>query len=163
MDRVWLAQEDNNPAAGSLFFHPGWHRRPIMANALIGWRDYGSVPSSAQGLYGPAWSALCEAHCVKEETLLAHKWQSVILCANLLHRGSRQIDPPPPQGRHKQRIIYFDDCIYCTPVFSDEAVGRLDLRHLGKAEYLFGRGCARAVCAYSPCLVPAGADRRIWK
>lgn len=126
---VWLAMEDINPDAGPLFYHPGSHRWPIMTNALIGRQGHGSALSSAQDPYGPAWSALCEAHGSKEETFLARKGQALIWCANLLHGGSRQTDPRLTRWSQVTHY-YFDDCIYYTPAFSDEAVGRLDLRHL---------------------------------
>lgn len=126
---VWLAMEDIGPDAGPLFYHPGSHRWPIMTNAMIGRRGYGSDLASAQDPYGPAWRALCEAHGSQEETFLARKGQALIWCANLLHGGSRQNDPRLTRWSQVTHY-YFDDCIYYTPAFSDEAVGKLDLRNL---------------------------------
>ena len=126
---VWLAMEDVDPDAGPLFYHPGSHRWPIMSNALIGRRGYGGDLSSAQDPYGPAWRALCEAHGTQEENFLARKGQALIWCANLLHGGSHQADPRLTRWSQVTHY-YFDDCIYYTPAFSDEALGRLQLRDL---------------------------------
>ena len=124
---VWLAMEDINADAGPLFYYPGSHKWPIMTNALIGRRGYGSALGSAQDPYGPAWRALCEAHSVQEETFLARKGQALIWCANLLHGGSCQNDPRLTRWSQVTHY-YFENCIYYTPAFSDEALGRLDLR-----------------------------------
>jgi hypothetical protein len=126
---IWLAMEDISPHAGPLFYHPGSHRWPIMTNALIGRRGHGSTLASAQAPYGPAWQALCDAQGSQEETFLARKGQALIWCANLLHGGSHQTDPHLTRWSQVTHY-YFDDCIYYTPAFSDEALGRLDLRNL---------------------------------
>nr|WP_284699573.1 phytanoyl-CoA dioxygenase family protein [Sphingomonas lycopersici] len=126
---VWLAMEDVGPNAGPLFYHPGSHRWPIMTNALIGRRGFGSTLNSAQDPYGAAWRALCAVDAAPAETFLARKGQALIWCANLLHGGTHQDDPS--QTRWSQVThYYFNDCIYYTPAFSDEALGRLDLRNL---------------------------------
>jgi len=126
---VWLAMEDVGPDAGPLFYHPGSHRWPIMTNALIGRRGYGSGLASAQDPYGPAWRALCDQYGVPEEAFFARKGQALIWCANLLHGGSRQNDPTLTRWSQVTHY-YFDDCIYYTPAFSDEVLGRLDMRNL---------------------------------
>lgn len=126
---VWLAMEDITADAGPLFYIPGSHRWPIITNALIGRRGYGSALESAQDPYGPAWEALREANKARTETLLAQKGQALIWCANLLHGGSRQTDLTKTRWSQVTHY-YFDDCIYYTPAFSDEAIGQLQLRNL---------------------------------
>ena len=126
---VWLAMEDIGPDAGPLFYYPGSHRWPIVSNALIGRRGFGGDLNSAQDPYGPAWRALCEAHSAQEDVFLARKGQALIWCANLLHGGSRQHDPRLTRWSQVTHY-YFDDCIYYTPAFSDEALGRLQMRDL---------------------------------
>jgi hypothetical protein len=100
-----------------------------MTNALIGRRGFGSELNSAQDPYAPAWRALCDVHGVQQEVFLARKGQALIWCANLLHGGSYQNDPRLTRWSQVTHY-YFDDCIYYTPAFSDEAVGQLDLRRL---------------------------------
>ena len=126
---VWLAMEDVGPDAGPLFYYPGSHRWPVMTNALIGRRGYGNDLSSAQDPYGPAWRALCDAHNAQEEIFLPRKGQALIWSANLLHGGSRQHDSRLTRWSQVTHY-YFDDCIYYTPAFSDEAIGQLRLREI---------------------------------
>ncbi len=126
---VWLAMEDVGPDAGPLFYVPGSHRWPVIGNALIGRRGFGSELNSAQDPYGPAWAALCEAHGAAPQTFLARKGQALIWCANLLHGGSVQHDPRLTRWSQVTHY-YFEDCIYYTPAFSDEALGRLQLRQI---------------------------------
>lgn len=126
---VWLAMEDVDAEAGPLFYMPGSHSWPIVTNAMIGRRGFGSTTDSAQTPFAKAWDIMCEANSSKTETFLARKGQALIWLANLIHGGSPQTDVR--RTRWSQVTHYFfDDCIYYTPAFSDEAVGRLDTREL---------------------------------
>lgn len=126
---VWLAMEDIHPDAGPLFYIPGSHRWPIISNLMIGRRGHGTALASAQDPYGSAWRAMQDANDAGEERFLARKGQALIWCANLLHGGSPQVDHR--RTRWSQVTHYFfDDCIYYTPAFSDEAIGRLAMRRL---------------------------------
>jgi hypothetical protein len=126
---VWLAMEDIGPDAGPLFYLPGSHRWPMLTNAMIGRRGYGSSLASAQEPFADGWRALCEAYGASQEPFLARKGQALIWTANLLHGGSHQTDPTLTRWSQVTHY-YFDDCIYYTPAFSDEALGRLALRNL---------------------------------
>lgn len=126
---VWLAMEDVTAEAGPLFYVRGSHRWPIITNALIGRRGFGSELNSAQDPYADAWNALCSTHGKTQEPFLARKGQALIWTANLLHGGSRQTDPTVTRWSQVTHY-FFDDCIYYTPAFSDEALGRLALRDL---------------------------------
>jgi hypothetical protein len=126
---VWLAMEDVSAGAGPLFYLPGSHRWPIVSNGLIGRRGYGSAADSAQDPFAPTWQALCEAYGVTREPFLARKGQALIWTANLLHGGSPQTDCRLTRWSQVTHY-YFDDCIYYTPAFSDEAVGQIDLRNV---------------------------------
>lgn len=126
---IWLAMEDITPDSGPLFYYPGSHQWPIVNNILIGRRGYGSRLSSAQDPYQVAWGALCKSHDAQKEIFLAKKGQALIWCANLLHGGSPQNSPELTRWSQVTHY-YFDDCIYYTPAFSDETMGRLDLRNI---------------------------------
>ncbi len=162
---VWLAMEDIGPDSGPLFYYPGSHKWPIMTNALIGRRGYGSDLASAQDPYGPAWEALRDVHGTQDEVFLARKGQALIWCANLLHGGSRQNDPTLTRWSQVTHY-YFDDCIYYTPAFSDEAIGKLALREIvaisdgeRRPNRYMGEEMAR-----SPTAAPAPATRHpSWK
>ena len=126
---VWVAMEEVPAEAGPLFYVKGSHKWPIVTNAMIGRRGYGSEANSAQTPFAEAWAALCSANAAKEEPFLARKGQALIWTANLLHGGSRQIDNTLTRWSQVTHY-YFDDCIYYTPAFSDETTGELALRDL---------------------------------
>ncbi|AWW73679.1 phytanoyl-CoA dioxygenase [Erythrobacter sp. KY5] len=124
---VWLAMEDVSADAGPLFYVKGSHKWPIVTNAMIGRRGYGSELSSAQDPFDEAWDALCHAHGLDQEPFLARKGQALIWTANLLHGGSKQADPTLTRWSQVTHY-FFEDCIYYTPAYSDEALGKLDMR-----------------------------------
>lgn len=126
---VWLAMEDIHPDAGPLFYYPGSHRWPVMSNALIGRRGFETTLNSAQDPFAEAWRGLCAAENAQPSTFLARKGQALIWCANLLHGGSAQNDPRLTRWSQVTHY-YFEDCIYYTPAFSDEALGKLQMRHI---------------------------------
>jgi len=126
---VWLAMEDVHPDAGPLTYAPGSHRWPLITNAMIGRRGEGGQTHSAQAPFEAAWDALLEVHGTTQELLLAKKGQALIWAANLLHGGSTQNDKSLTRWSQVTHY-YFENCIYYTPAFSDEAVGRLALRSI---------------------------------
>lgn len=129
---VWLAMEDIDESAGPLCYVPGSHKWPVITNKMIGRRGWQSELDSAQTPYHDAWNALIAEHQAPLETFLARKGQALIWCANLLHGGSRQTDPTRTRWSQVTHY-YFDDCVYYTPAFSDEPLGRLALRQIVNA------------------------------
>lgn len=126
---VWLAMEDIHPDAGPLFYYPGSHRWPVMSNSLIGRRGFETTLDSAQDPFAEAWRQLCAAQNAEPSTFLARKGQALIWCANLLHGGTAQKDPRLTRWSQVTHY-YFEDCIYYTPAFSDEALGKLQMRRI---------------------------------
>lgn len=126
---VWLAMEDVHADAGPLFYYPGSHRWPVLNNAIIGRSGYQTKLASAQHPFSEAWDAICAVHKAQPATFLARKGQALIWLANLLHGGSAQHDPRLTRWSQVTHY-YFDDCIYYTPAYSDEALGRLDMRKI---------------------------------
>jgi hypothetical protein len=126
---VWVALEDIAADAGPLCYVPGSHKWPILDNALIGRRGAGQELASAQDPYHEAWHALIAEHPRPTELFFARKGQALIWCANLLHGGSVQNDSRLTRWSQVTHY-YFDDCVYYTPAFSDEYLGRLALRKL---------------------------------
>lgn len=124
---VWVAMEDISAEAGPLLYYPGSHRWPILSNAMIGRRGWGSTAASAQTPYEAVWEATVAATGIRPETFLARKGQALIWSANLLHGGSPRTDPNRTRWSQVTHY-YFADCAYYTPAFSDEPFGRLDLR-----------------------------------
>ena len=70
---------------------------------------------------------MAEAAGVQSETFLARKGQALIWAANLLHGGSPQHDPRRTRWSQVTHY-YFEDCLYYTPSYSDEALGDLAIR-----------------------------------
>lgn len=126
---VWVAFEDIGPDAGPLVYYPGSHKWPILNNAMIGRRGWNSVSPSAQTPFEAVWRELVSTSGIPPETFLARKGQSLIWTANLLHGGSLQNDPTLTRWSQVTHY-YFADCIRYTPAFSDEPLGRLDLRSI---------------------------------
>lgn len=126
---VWVAMEDVQVEAGPLFYLPGSHKWPILSNVMIGRRGFGSSLDSAQTPYGQAWEAMIAASGTPTETFLAKKGQALIWCANLLHGGAAQIDPRLTRWSQVTHY-YFEDCVYYTPAYSDEVLGKLKLRNV---------------------------------
>jgi len=129
---VWLAMEDIDAGAGPLCYVPGSHAWPIVSNTMIGRHGWGQNLDSAQEPYHDAWNAMVAAHGSSFEHFMARKGQALVWAANLLHGGSPQTDPT--RTRWSQVTHYFfDDCVYYTPAFSDEPLGRLALRQIVSA------------------------------
>ncbi|MCE7798587.1 phytanoyl-CoA dioxygenase family protein [Sphingobium sufflavum] len=126
---VWLAFEDIGPNAGPLVYHPGSHRWPVPSNAMLARRGQDGDRRSAQEPFEPFWQAMIDATQSRGETFLARKGQALIWAANLLHGGSVRHDPALSRWSQVTHY-YFEDCIYYTPAFSDEVVGKLDLRYI---------------------------------
>lgn len=126
---VWLAMEDIHPEAGPLMYLPGTHKWPIVSNAMIGRRGWNDHDTPAQAPFEQTWMAMADAAGIAAETFLARKGQALIWAANLLHGGSPQTDPKRTRWSQVTHY-YFDDCIYYTPAYSDEAVGQFAVRDI---------------------------------
>jgi hypothetical protein len=124
---VWLAMEDVGPNAGPLCYIPGSHRWPILSNTMIGRHGWQRELTSAQEPYQDAWRAMIAASGIEEETFQPRQGQALIWCANLLHGGSPQFDHRLTRWSQVTHY-FFDECVYYTPAFSDEPLGRLALR-----------------------------------
>lgn len=126
---VWLAMEDIHADAGPLHYVPGSHKWPMVDNCMIGRKGTGASDTSAQTPYHAAWEALMKEHGSTTQQFFAKKGQALIWSANLLHGGSHQNNPALTRWSQVTHY-FFDDCIYYTPAFSDEYLGRLALRNL---------------------------------
>lgn len=129
MAGVWVALEDIDEQSGALTYCPGSHRWPMLGNAVIGRRGWGSTLPSAQSPFEAPWQAMVAASGAPVRHFSARKGQALIWAANLLHGGGPRIDRT--RSRWSQVThYYFADCIYYTPAYSDEAIGRLALRQV---------------------------------
>lgn len=126
---VWVAFEDVAPEAGPLVYVPGSHKWPILSNAMIGRSGAENRGLPAQDAFNNAWQALVDTSGIRREQFTPKKGQALIWTANLLHGGAPQIDPTLTRWSQVTHY-YFEDCIYYTPAYSDEAIGQLDIRSI---------------------------------
>ena len=124
---VWIALEDVRPEAGPLLYHPGSHRLPVMTmrragvnSPFPGYEDYVSA-------YVPRYAESIEAAQIPQARGVIPKGWALVWAANLAHGGS-PIEAPGATRRSLVVHNYFADCLYYTPMHSDEEAGRLHLR-----------------------------------
>ena len=162
---VWLALEDVDEDAGPLCYVPGSHKWPLLDNCVIGRRGGSDESISAQLPYHAAWDALIADQQAPVERFCAKKGQALIWLANLLHGGSPQRNPA--RTRWSQVTHYFfDDCVYYTPAFSDEYLGRLALRQIvsiADGAPRANRYLGEIISPPAPPVVPAPRPRRGWR
>ncbi len=108
---VWVALEDISPEAGPLIYYPGSHKLPILERAEIG-------GDQAYADYEKHIAGLIDSHDLKPEYGLLKRGQALIWSANLIHGGSRRIDPTLTR-RSQVTHYYFEDCAYHTPLDYD--------------------------------------------
>ena len=123
---VWLAMEDVGPDAGPLTYLPGSHKWPILQNAMIGRRGSGRLARNAQAPFQKRLGALCEQSEANPEPSCP-KGPGAHLGRQPAARRQPAIDPTLTRWSQVTHY-YFDDCVYYTPAYSDEALGKLDFR-----------------------------------
>lgn len=122
---VWVAMEDIDETNGPLVYYPGSHKLPFYSNEQMGVFWEGDHPG--QTLYHTAWQALMDAHGLKPDYFHARKGQALIWAANLMHGGAQRT---ARRTRWSQVThYYFEDCVYYTPMTSDLAFGRGNMRN----------------------------------
>ncbi len=126
---VWVALEDIDETNGPLMYFPGSHRWPIYTNEHIGKCIAELDGRPTQAIYEAMWRDLVQAYGVQAEYFHAKKGQALIWAANLMHGGTKQLDPT--RTRWSQVTHYFfDDCAYYTPMMSDLFYGSIAFRTL---------------------------------
>lgn len=151
---VWVALEDIDADAGPLVYYPGSHKWPILTNALIGRRGWGSSLQSAQTPFEDLWAVLVDATGASPQSFLPRQGQALIWAANLLHGGGAQFNPQRTRWSQVTHY-YFEDCIYYTPAFSDESLGLLDLRTITE----IGTGATKESRYLDDPVVPSRSGR----
>ncbi len=126
---VWLAFEDIHPDAGPLVYYPGSHKWPVITNAMVGRLGWQTHSDNAQAYAEAAWRGLIEATGIRPATFAARRGQALIWAANLLHGGSARNNLELTRWSQVTHY-YFEDCVYYTPAFSDECLGRFDIREI---------------------------------
>ena len=91
---VWVALEDTDDCNGSLEYYPGSHSLPQYINEHIG--VCAAEQFDGQSPYGSflnLWKELIDTLGIERESFHAKKGQALIWASNLLHGGSRHMDP----------------------------------------------------------------------
>ena len=91
---VWIALEDIDMENGPLFYYPGSHKLPYIMNSHY---DHGGnrwlLGKTNKKKYAEAIDKVIEEHQFEKKTFTASKGDVLIWHANLLHGGSKVIDP----------------------------------------------------------------------
>jgi len=120
---VWVALEDVGPDQGPLVYYPASHRLPIYTREHIE-RAYFREEGSSQGVFEPLWRRLIEAHGLERRTFAPRRGQALIWAANLLHGGDVHHDRRRTRWSQVTHY-YFEDCVYYTPLSSNEPRGEI--------------------------------------
>ncbi len=159
---VWVALEDIGPNQGPLMYYSGSHRWPIYVNEHIGRCRAADWGPPSQKPFEELWEALARVNAVDATPFHAKKGQALIWTANLLHAGSRPIDPHLTRWSQETHY-YFDGCSYYSPMESDPLYGHIlfrRLRNIANGEPMPNMYCGRQVPSW---FVSWMTFRTIWK
>lgn len=124
---VWIALEDVEEGAGPLVYHPGSHKLPVMTMRDAGVNSPAPTPEDYERSFVPRFAERIAASGLPAKHALIKKGWAFVWAANLAHGGSAIAKP----GSTRKSLVvhcYFEDCLYYTPMTSDETAGRYDLR-----------------------------------
>jgi ectoine hydroxylase-related dioxygenase (phytanoyl-CoA dioxygenase family) len=119
---VWVALEDIHEESGPLLVYPGSHGLPEITLVDAGIDEEPREPfEEFFTRHYPAYEDRVEravsVHGLRPHTVPVAAGQAIVWAANLLHGGSRRLDPA--LSRHSQVTHYFfADCEYYTPGLS---------------------------------------------
>lgn len=118
---VWVALEDIDESNGPLVYYPGSHKWPILWGENLG-KNLSEHQGSGQHIFDPAWQAEIEISGIEPVYLHCKKGQALIWAANLLHGGSKQLNPSRTRWTQVTHY-YFSDCTYWRPYASNVSTG----------------------------------------
>jgi hypothetical protein len=122
---VWVALEDVDAGNGPLFYHPGSHRLAELNRTDLGQ----SVDDVRYDLYEEFQQLLMDRLGLEPVEFHASRGDALIWSSNITH-GGRPITQAGRTRRSQVTHYFFEDCVYYTPVFSDMAMGELQLREV---------------------------------
>jgi hypothetical protein len=121
---------------GALEYYPGSHRLPYFDHASIGVTGSDQSRTERYASYEEFVQMMIAELGLERRVLCIPKGRALIWSANLLHGGSRVLDPS--RSRHSQVTHYFfEGCLYYQPQRSDPFLGRI--RWLDKRDVRTGR------------------------
>ena len=129
---VWVAFEDVDEQNGGLTYYPGSHNWIHLTNedfcvntesiAIEKIYDHAHYPK-----FEDAWQMLADHYKVKPKVARLKKGQAVIWTANVVHGGGKIIDKTRTRWSQVTHY-YFDDCVYTTPFYNSQAIGKIFIR-----------------------------------
>ena len=122
---VWIALEDVAEGAGPLVYYPGSQTLPRLTM-----RDTGVARRSGEGdydRYETFFGETISQSNLPRRLALIPKGHAFVWVAGLAHGGTR-IENPGSTRRSMVTHYYFENCLYFTPLKSDEERGRLYVR-----------------------------------
>lgn len=129
---VWIALEDVHANNGPLHYYPKSQKLPFYEMKDMGIKGSEGLKMKNEYMdYGHYYenfiAAVVDDLHLEKHTLTMKKGQALIWSANLLH-GGEKINLPGSTRHSQVTHYYFEDCIYYTPLFSDIAIKKMDIR-----------------------------------
>jgi hypothetical protein len=127
---IWVALEDIDADNGPLRYYPKSHKLPIYDLHDLGYAGSKlSDRTQTYARYEDFMEQLMAASGLKPVEIRVKAGQALIWAANLAHGGTPILDAQ--RTRHSQvSHYYFERCIHYTPMLSDPALGRIELREV---------------------------------
>jgi hypothetical protein len=124
---VWIALEDISPDSGPLRYIEGSHKLPVLTMQGAGVNHHPPIDGDYAKVYLPALETRLAACGLPEKLALPRKGQAVVWAANLAHGGSPILDAA---ATRKSLVVhvYFEDCLYYTPMTSSPEQGHFQAR-----------------------------------
>lgn len=132
---VWVALEDVSSENGAVFYHPGSHRFPHLSyeDLGLGFRNLNSETEvdhdARRTAYEDHLDELLGAAGMESVTLDAPRGTTLIWAAGLAHGGA-PIERPGSTRWSQVTHYFFEGCLYTTPIYSNEWLGDIYLRHV---------------------------------
>lgn len=134
---VWVALEDVGPDNGALVYYPGSHRLPEydFHDLELRWINHNrrdaldELTYQDYDRYEDFVERLMAAHGLEPAQLEAPKGTALIWAAGLVHGGG----PVRRAGATRWSQVthvYFEDCVYYAPIYSNPAAGDLYLKRV---------------------------------
>lgn len=131
---VWMALEDVHQDNGPLHYYPKSHKLPFFEMSDMGIKGSESIKMKNGYMDYSDYYEKFIAEVVKDlglekKTLHLKKGRAMIWSANLLH-GGEKINRPRATRNSQVTHYYFENCLYYTPLFSDIAIKKMDMRSI---------------------------------
>jgi hypothetical protein len=134
---VWVALEDVGPDNGTLVYYPGSHRLPDYAFDELDLRllNHNRLDALAGETYAgydryeDFVERLMASHGLEPRLLEVPKGTALVWAAGLVHGGA-PVGRPGSTRWSQVTHVYFADCVYYAPIYSNPSLGDLYLKRI---------------------------------